>query len=73
MSTRKKGWGQKLKLASVPMILVTHALDDVRALADTLVLMDRGSVVAAGPTEELLRSPPSPEAAALIGVVSSRH
>ncbi len=61
------------ELTSVPMILVTHALDDVRALADTLVLMDRGSVVAAGPTGELLRRPPSPEAAALIGVRSSRR
>jgi putrescine transport system ATP-binding protein len=52
---------------AVPMILVTHALDDVRALADTLVLMDRGAVVAVGPTASLLRSPPSPDAAALVG------
>lgn len=52
---------------SVPMILVTHALDDVRALADTLVLMDRGTVVAVGPTASLLQHPPSPDAAALLG------
>ena len=64
----RRALGEIQRLTSVPMILVTHALDDVRALADMLVLMDRGSVVAAGPTGELLRSPPSPEAASLVGV-----
>ena len=62
--------GEIQKLTSIPMILVTHALDDVKALADTLVLVDRGTVVAAGPTRELLRRPPSPEAASLVGAGS---
>jgi ABC-type sulfate/molybdate transport systems ATPase subunit len=55
------------RLTSVPMILVTHALEDVRALADTLVLMDQGTVVAVGPTVAVLEDPPSADAAALVG------
>lgn len=63
----RRALGDIQRLTSVPMILVTHALEDVRALADTLVLMDRGSVVALGPTDDLLRRPPSPKAADLVG------
>ncbi len=33
---------------TIPMLYVTHALDEVDRLADTLVLMDAGKVVAAG-------------------------
>jgi len=40
-------------VARVPVLYVTHALDEVDRLADTLVLMDAGRVVAAGPLEEL--------------------
>lgn len=50
----------------IPMVLVTHALPDVREISDTLVLLDRGRVVAAGATAELLAAPPTPEAAALL-------
>ena len=39
--------------AAVPILYVTHALDEVDALADTLVLMEGGRVVAAGPVEDL--------------------
>ncbi|MCA1789307.1 MAG: hypothetical protein LC667_05445, partial [Thioalkalivibrio sp.] len=51
----------------VPMVLVTHALEDVRALADGLVLLDRGRVVATGSTRTLLEDPPSADAAMLVG------
>lgn len=37
----------------VPMLHVTHALDEADALADTLVLMEAGRVLAAGPIEEV--------------------
>ena len=37
----------------LPIIYVTHALDEVFALADTLVLLDAGRVVAAGPVAGL--------------------
>lgn len=50
----------------VPMVLVTHSLEDVRSLADSLVLLDRGRVIAAGPTTEILEAPPSPEARLLV-------
>ena len=50
----------------VPMVLVTHSLEDVRSLTDTLILLDHGRVVAAGTTREILDSPPSPEARVLV-------
>jgi ABC-type sulfate/molybdate transport systems ATPase subunit len=50
----------------VPMILVTHSLPDVRQLSDHLVLLDRGRVVAEGPTLELIETPGSPAIAELL-------
>ncbi|WP_419899005.1 molybdenum ABC transporter ATP-binding protein [Roseomonas sp. USHLN139] len=37
----------------IPLLYVTHALDEVDRLADTLVLMQAGRVLAAGPLEAL--------------------
>ena len=39
---------------SVPILYVTHTLDEIVELADTLVLMDEGRTVAAGRVEELM-------------------
>ena len=39
--------------ARLPILYVTHALDEVDRLADTLVLMEAGRVVASGPVEAL--------------------
>ncbi len=39
--------------ARVPILYVTHALEEVDALADTLVLLHAGQVQAAGPLEQL--------------------
>lgn len=39
---------------SIPMLYVSHTLAEVARLADHLVLLERGSVVAAGPSVELL-------------------
>jgi molybdate transport system ATP-binding protein len=39
--------------ARLPILYVTHALDEVDALADRLVLMEAGRVLAAGSVEEL--------------------
>jgi molybdate transport system ATP-binding protein len=41
---------------ATPMLLVTHDLADVRQLADTLIVLDRGRLVSAGPTAALLAS-----------------
>ncbi|MDK9719554.1 MAG: molybdenum ABC transporter ATP-binding protein [Rhodospirillales bacterium] len=38
----------------IPILYVSHAMDEVLQLADTLVLMDEGKAVANGPAEEIL-------------------
>jgi molybdate transport system ATP-binding protein len=44
----------RLKQAlALPIVYVTHALDELFYLADTVVLIDRGRVLAAGPLAEL--------------------
>jgi molybdate transport system ATP-binding protein len=40
-------------VARLPILYVTHALEEVDALADMLVLLEAGRVVAAGPVEAL--------------------
>lgn len=55
------------KQTHVPMVLVTHSLEDVRALSEALVLLDRGRIVASGSTRDILTEPPTKEAAALVG------
>ena len=40
-------------VAGLPILYVTHALDEVDRLADTLVLVEQGRVTAAGPVEAL--------------------
>jgi molybdate transport system ATP-binding protein len=45
----------RLKTAlALPILYVTHALDEVARLADTLVLLSEGRVLAAGPIEQML-------------------
>lgn len=45
---------QLQKQLALPVILVTHAVDEVARLADHLVLLDTGLVTASGPTADLL-------------------
>ncbi|MDP3654405.1 MAG: molybdenum ABC transporter ATP-binding protein [Rhodoferax sp.] len=40
----------------IPMLYVTHAADEVARLADTLVVLERGQVQAAGPVAQVLAS-----------------
>lgn len=42
---------------SLPILYVSHAMDEVLRLADTLVLMDRGRAAAVGPLEQLMSDP----------------
>ena len=42
---------------AIPILYVSHAMDEVLRLADTLVLMDDGRVAAAGPLEQLMADP----------------
>jgi molybdate transport system ATP-binding protein len=41
----------------LPMLYISHALDEVARLANTLILVDQGRVRAAGPLESLLADP----------------
>ncbi|MEJ2155152.1 MAG: molybdenum ABC transporter ATP-binding protein [Desulfobacteraceae bacterium] len=41
--------------SSTPILYVSHSLEEVINLADTMVLMDEGRVTASGPIEELIR------------------
>jgi molybdate transport system ATP-binding protein len=63
---------------AIPIVYVSHALDEVVRLADHLVLMDAGRVVAAGPLADLLGRldlplPPGEDAGVVLdGVVALR-
>lgn len=43
----------------VPIVLVTHDLDDAEALADRMVVLDRGEVLQSGAPREVIGSPAS--------------
>ena len=43
---------------AIPMIYVSHALDEIVQLADHLLLMDYGKIIAQGPVTELLSEHP---------------
>jgi molybdate transport system ATP-binding protein len=48
-------WFERLvRELDIPMLYVTHAVDEVARLADRLVLLDAGRALAQGPTAELL-------------------
>jgi molybdate transport system ATP-binding protein len=49
-----------------PMLLVTHDIEEVRQLADSLVLLNEGRVLRTGPTTELLTPPFDIEVADLL-------
>ncbi|KIM00631.1 Molybdenum transport ATP-binding protein ModC [Paramagnetospirillum magnetotacticum MS-1] len=64
---------------SIPILYVSHSMDEVIRLADTLALMDGGKVAASGPLESLMGDPGLRpltgryEAGAVIGAVVSSH
>jgi molybdate transport system ATP-binding protein len=49
--------GHLARRLSVPILYVSHSMDEVLRLADTLALMDEGRVVAAGSLETLMGDP----------------
>jgi thiamine transport system ATP-binding protein len=57
-----------LKAVGVTGIYVTHDKDEAFAIADTIVVMDRGVVVQAGAPEELYRAPTSELVARSLGM-----
>jgi molybdate transport system ATP-binding protein len=72
-------WLEKLRAElKLPMLYVTHAVDELARLADHVVVLEQGRVKAAGPVEEVLCAIDAPavsgdEASALVhGVVAER-
>ena len=57
-------WLEGLRDAGVPILYISHAIEEVARLADTLVLLRDGRVERAGPVAELLADPAT---AALLG------
>jgi molybdate transport system ATP-binding protein len=52
----------------VPLVLVTHDLEECFELADTVFLMDRGEFVQSGPREVVFQRPASTDVARSVGV-----
>jgi ABC-type sulfate/molybdate transport systems ATPase subunit len=52
---------------SVPSILVTHELADAQAFADRLAVLDRGSLLQVGASDEVVLRPASRRVAELVG------
>ncbi len=53
---------------SVPIVLVTHDLNEARLLADTLVVMDGGCMLQQGTPAHIYRSPRNARVADLVGI-----
>ncbi|SFJ58794.1 molybdenum ABC transporter ATP-binding protein [Jannaschia pohangensis] len=71
-------WLGRVREAGVPILYISHAIEEVARLADTLVLLRDGAVVRAGPLAEVLSDPvaaalmgPSQAGAVLEGVVTA--
>jgi molybdate transport system ATP-binding protein len=47
------------KLVRIPIVLVTHDLDEAAALADSMCVIDQGETLQSGPPMDLLRAPAS--------------
>ena len=52
----------------LPIILVTHDLQEARRLADKVVIVDAGHTLQSGPPEKVLRSPRNARVAELVGI-----
>ncbi|KAB2937739.1 MAG: Vitamin B12 import ATP-binding protein BtuD [Rhodocyclaceae bacterium] len=52
----------------IPMLLVTHDLDEARMLADRMVILHRGKTLQAGTPDEVMTRPASAAIARLVGL-----
>ncbi|GIT92314.1 molybdenum import ATP-binding protein ModC [Jannaschia pagri] len=67
---------ERLRDHGIPILYISHAIEEVARLASTLVLMRAGQVVRSGPVEEMLSDPtvaadigPSQAGAVLSGII----
>ncbi len=58
-------WRQQV---AVPMVLVTHDLNEARRLADRVVIVDLGQTLQSGPPEKVFASPRNARVAELVGI-----
>ena len=61
---------QRLK---IPIVLVTHDLDEARALADRICILHRGQTLQEGPPSEVMTHPVSALVARLVGLTNLFH
>jgi molybdate transport system ATP-binding protein len=69
--TRRKLLQELARLRShldIPMLLVTHDLDEARMLADRMVILHRGRTLQAGTPDEVMTRPQSAAIARLVGL-----
>lgn len=69
-STRKKLMRELFQIRKqlhIPIILVTHDLDEARILADQLCIIHHGETLGCAPPDEILTKPDSPKIARLVG------
>jgi molybdate transport system ATP-binding protein len=68
VTRRKLHWelAQLRQAVSVPIVLVTHDLDEAAALADSMCILHRGETLQAGPPFELMARPGTPLVARLV-------
>lgn len=69
---------ERLKETGVPMLYVSHAIDEVARLADSLVVLEAGRVARSGPLADLLSDPAmtpllGPSQAGAVLVLTVRH
>jgi len=55
---------------SIPIVLVTHDLQEARLLADRLVVLDAGTVLQCGAPQEIHRAPRNARVAELVGILN---
>jgi molybdate transport system ATP-binding protein len=70
-ATREKLYGELAELRrelNMPVVLVTHDLDEAVMLADRMTLLSHGSALQSGAPLDVMQRPASQEAARLLGV-----
>lgn len=70
-STRERLYrelAQMRRRLDMPVVLVTHDLDEALMLADEVCLLQHGHSLQQGPVREVLHRPASPQAARLVGL-----
>ena len=52
----------------IPVVLVTHDIDEAAALASRIVVIDRGRTITEGTPQEIMANPPTRRVAEILGL-----